>query len=274
WSGCTDTAAENYNPIANQDDGTCIYCSQIIYTITPDASVCSGDPVALTASGATNYLWSTSDTISSVTVTPDTSQTYSVYLNNQLYCWEIATVDIYVSYDAQAGFWPDMSNQNDGDTILFVNTSTNAANYFWDFGDSATSTEKNPRHLYTGEGTKTVMLIASNPCSADTFYMTLTIVGQNEHEISDFKFQVYPNPSDGIYNLQLENYYLKNNNSELCIYNVLGEKVAPSNSPPVGGGGLNSRQGWAIDISNQPQGIYIVQLIIGDAFYRQRIVKN
>ncbi len=58
-------------------------------------------------------------------------------------------------------------------TIQFNNTSTGAASYRWDFGDSTFSTDVNPSHTYTRAGFYTVSLIAinSNGCN-DTLSKT------------------------------------------------------------------------------------------------------
>ncbi len=44
--------------------------------------VCVGSPVVLTANGATNYVWSTGETTSSITVTPTSNTTYTVNGSN------------------------------------------------------------------------------------------------------------------------------------------------------------------------------------------------
>ncbi len=47
--------------------------------------------------------------------------------------------------------------------VQFANTSTNANNYTWNFGDgSATSSQTNPSHVYTATGNYSVTLTASN----------------------------------------------------------------------------------------------------------------
>jgi gliding motility-associated-like protein len=56
-------------------------------------------------------------------------------------------------------------------TVSFINNSSSATNYIWDFGDgSPTSSAFNPSHTYTTAGTFTVTLIALNPngCTAST----------------------------------------------------------------------------------------------------------
>ncbi len=61
-------------------------------------------------------------------------------------------------------------------TVTFTNTSTGAAEYFWDFGDGSTSTDFEPSHLFDEVGIYTVMLVASdtNSCNAaDTTFLTI-----------------------------------------------------------------------------------------------------
>lgn len=47
--------------------------------------------------------------------------------------------------------------------ISFINQSTSASSYLWDFGDGSTSTDINPQHTYTTNGTFHVKLTAINP---------------------------------------------------------------------------------------------------------------
>ncbi|MCU0358012.1 MAG: PKD domain-containing protein, partial [Cyclobacteriaceae bacterium] len=54
-------------------------------------------------------------------------------------------------------------------TVTFINTSTNATKYLWDFGDGETSTEINPIKTYA-TGSYTVRLTASNVAGASGAY--------------------------------------------------------------------------------------------------------
>jgi PKD repeat protein len=79
----------------------------------------------------------------------------------------------YVSVNTvpMAGF----TNTENGTTVTFVNTSNNAVSYGWDFGDGSNSTEANPIHTYTSDGSYTVTLTASNDCGSVTTTTTVTI---------------------------------------------------------------------------------------------------
>lgn len=58
-------------------------------------------------------------------------------------------------------------------TVLFYNSSSNATNYIWHFGDGTTSTNANPSHIYSSPGNYTVKLIASSTgCGTDSLIKT------------------------------------------------------------------------------------------------------
>jgi len=71
-------------------------------------------------------------------------------------------------------------------TVHFINNSTSAENYTWDFGDnSGTTNVQAPTHTYTTPGVYTVSLHANNDSSCitdDTAYMTIVVL---ETELPD-----------------------------------------------------------------------------------------
>ncbi len=112
-------------------------------------------------------------------------------------------------------------------TVVFHNTSTsNNGTCFWNFGDNTTSTAFNPAHTYTANGSYSVALIVTDSCGSDTIIQNVNItgVGVNELTYNNPEVRVYPNPTSGIFNVQLSPFEnLKMNSIE--IYNVYGEKV-------------------------------------------------
>lgn len=57
----------------------------------------------------------------------------------------------------------------------FFDISINATSYSWNFGDGNTSTEHEPVHTYTANGTYTVVLTVSNACGSSTFEQEIVI---------------------------------------------------------------------------------------------------
>ena len=73
-----------------------------------------------------------------------------------------------------AGF--DIDNQGEG-VVVFANTSTESpTSYLWDFGDGTTSSEVNPTHTYTQNGTYHVCLTATNAGGENTICKDVVIL--------------------------------------------------------------------------------------------------
>ena len=87
--------------------------------------------------------------------------------------WNCSDDDDTVLPEVEALFTHTI-NQNSG-AVTFINASSNAETYFWDFGDGTTSTEINPNNVYA-TGTYTIVLTAKNAAGGeDTFEDTISI---------------------------------------------------------------------------------------------------
>ena len=64
----------------------------------------------------------------------------------------------------------------DGLTVPFVNASVGGGTYVWDFGDGNTSTDKDPTHTYSADGTYTVTLTATNEGGTDDTSEDVTVM--------------------------------------------------------------------------------------------------
>lgn len=62
-----------------------------------------------------------------------------------------------------------------GHEVHFKSIQQVDSSFMWSFGDSTTSTEKDPVHTYEQSGIYTVELIISTPCGADTTSQVITI---------------------------------------------------------------------------------------------------
>lgn len=94
-----------------------------------------------------------------------------------------------------AGFTADATNIAAGTAVNFTNTSTGyQATRTWTFegGNPATSTEANPRVIYSTPGTYQVSLTVTNACGentkTETSYITVTEAQTGEAPEADFSF--------------------------------------------------------------------------------------
>ncbi len=67
-----------------------------------------------------------------------------------------------------AGFTSDVTSSCTG-LVQFTDASTLAESWLWNFGDGTTSSDQNPLHTYTADGTYTVSLYVENAYGNDTY---------------------------------------------------------------------------------------------------------
>ncbi|MBP7496463.1 MAG: gliding motility-associated C-terminal domain-containing protein [Bacteroidales bacterium] len=159
-NGCRDTDIVVVNVKTNLD-----------VSAGKDTLICGGSAANLYASGGEEYKWSNNDTTASIIVAPNSTTDYIVTVNKAGECPGVDTVRVAVVTNPKAAF--EVNKIGEGH-YGFINNSSNAQTFYWDFGDGSNSNELNPTHIY--KQTKSaykVMLVASSGLSAycnDTVY--------------------------------------------------------------------------------------------------------
>jgi PKD repeat protein len=86
-------------------------------------------------------------------------------------------VDTTASEAPVAGFIFAPDPPHAGETILFTDTSTaSPTEFFWDFGDGATSTIEDPTHVFSSTGTFIVTHIVTNTLGSDGVTQSLQVL--------------------------------------------------------------------------------------------------
>ena len=148
-------------------------------------TICEGQTTTLSALGGTSYTWTPSSTLScSVCVnpvaTPSTMTIYTV-VATKAGCTAVSYDTVYVNPSAIASFVDTVTVTGIPQTLTFINLSSNATGYIWNFGVSSNTlvqnTISNPSYTYSVAGTYTVTLIAfgANGCN-DTIHPSITIL--------------------------------------------------------------------------------------------------
>jgi len=81
-------------------------------------------------------------------------------------------------------------------------------------------------------------------------------------ELQQGSISIYPNPSSGLFTMQINSQWLMSN-SQIDIYNVLGEKVWHSE--------IYNQQSQ-IDLSSQSKGIYFIKVQSGNNVYTKKVI--
>jgi|AntAceMinimDraft_17_1070374.scaffolds.fasta_scaffold02286_2 PKD repeat protein len=114
--------------------------------------------------------------------------------------------------------------------VQFLNNSIGAEYYYWDFGDSTTSTDKNPVHTYLYADTFTIQLVAvgENGCANKIVkynYITVSYPNQiYDLNIKQPYFTVFPNPLNNKTTIMFQ--LPESGEVKLKVYNYTGECIA------------------------------------------------
>lgn len=118
----------------------------------------------------------------------------------------------------------DFDSEQNGLTVSFIDQSTDATSWNWDFGDGNTSTESNPEHTYQEVGAYTVTLTTNGTCIISQEVNVLTVgIEDNYHE----DIVLSPNPAST--HLQIEIPGSINNLAEIRLMDVSGRLVKRNN---------------------------------------------
>ena len=190
----TYTASGTYNVVLMVNQNGCVDSlvkpgNVMIRNITASftsttTAICSSDSITFTNTStpsAVSASWNFGDGGTSSVINPthtySAAGTYTVTLiaGDSNGCTDTSTKTIIVHQTPVADFTANVTKSCSVPFVVnFINTSTGATNYIWNFGDgSPVSTLQNPVHTYITAGTYNVSLIAvnANGLCSDTIVM-------------------------------------------------------------------------------------------------------
>ncbi|MCA0153002.1 Ig-like domain-containing protein [Winogradskyella vincentii] len=129
-------------------NGVCEVQEQVTVTVEEifeamageDQTICEGDSVVLTATGGSDYLWSTGETTQSITVSPATTQTYTVTVSDGVQ-EDTDDVSVFVDIMPILNVSEDLTIFEGESTVLTVE---GASDYLWNTGETTSSITVSP----------------------------------------------------------------------------------------------------------------------------------
>jgi hypothetical protein len=168
-------------------------------------------------------------------------------------------------------------------TVDNTSSSAHMLYYSWYWGDGSYSTGVSPSHTYSTPGYFNICLYVSDStgcidsyCDSSTYVfktdeiITVNVVDKTaistfiEKPTEEKQFMVFPNPSNGIFNIQLP-VEIDNKDVNLNVTNLLGEVVFSKKM---------TQQNTTLDITQQPKGIYIVSFQGIDGLINKKLIKE
>ena len=213
------TAGGNVSSLSNLSDGaysvvitdgagcdttinyTLNYSSTLALSVSGNDVSCNGladGSATASASGSSGYSYAWSNNGTTATINGLSGGSYSVTVTDGVGC--TATDNLTINEPAAVS--ASYNEVVNGLTINFTNTSS-PGSYLWDFGDGNTSTQTSPSHTYAAPGGYTICLtVTSGNCGADTTCKVIPVEGSNSVGENIQLFELYPNPTSDIINLQ------------------------------------------------------------------------
>lgn len=150
-------------------------------------------------------------------------------------------------------------------TANFNNNATNYHHFEWNFGDGNNSTDINPTHTYTNQGSYNVTLMALDTVCNKTESFTKVVnieSGVSNKIISKYEPMIFPNPASNILHIQ----NLSKGLNSITIKDINGKIILREET--------NSNH-YKLDITQLISGIYIVELQNEDGTneYRSKFTK-
>ncbi|MEN9334704.1 MAG: hypothetical protein RLY35_1884 [Bacteroidota bacterium] len=212
-----------------------------------DTDICSGESVSLSASTSETYVWYlngaviSNETNGSLIATEAGSYTVEVTNTDACNGTGISSpIFVTVTETPTADFSAIINNLG----VQFLNNSTGATSYSWNFGDGNVSSENNPSHNFGTDGSYTVTLEASNGNCTDVHTFEVLVTGLEE--MMNASIMLYPNPAQDQINIVCPA------QSTLIMTNVTGQIINTIQ---------NSKIQEVMNVSDLANGVYIVRII-------------
>ena len=227
-AGCSDTVTNQVDvyekPVADFNYTSDCTGNQINVTFNDQTS--SSDPIS-------TYFYDFGDGFNSTNANPthqfNANGAYTImhWVVTDNGCRDTILQTLNVPPYPNANFSYNSNNGlNIGAVFNFVDNSTNANSYFWDFGDTNTSSDEDPSNTYYENGTYTVVLYVTGALGCtDSAYQIITI-----NTVTNEITQLIPNaisPNNDGYNdvWKLAFIELLFPNAHVEIYNEWGQSI-------------------------------------------------
>ena len=243
----TGTSAEG---CSNTSEVTVLVSQLPNITITGETDICAGESTILTANGGESYLWSNGTTEATLTVS--NAGTYQVIGYNEVGCNAMASTTVNVWQPATSEFSIECPDSC----------------YIWNDQSYCTS----------GDYTQTLQTV--HGCdSVVTLHLTIT-VGLDDHNLGA-SMTVYPNPTNGVVNVQCTMNNVQVETMDILVYDAFGrllrstDGVETFHETSLQADTHGSSVQTKIDLSHFAPGVYLIKAVAdGNVLAVRKVIRN
>lgn len=264
---CSDTAIAIVTtfppPTVNFTGDTLSGCDQLTVDFTADTTGNTGaaytwkfgEPGATASGMAVSHLYSLPGCY---TVTLTASSGTGCSTTDSISCM----ISVFPQPDADFSISPDDIDAI-ASTAYFSNTSLNATQWLWNFGDSATSIEQQPEHTYADVGAYTVTLYASNADGCTDSVTSLVNVKDIVTLYVPNAFTPNKNERNEVFNIY--SYGILQEGFVMLIFDRWGKQVFKTNDISEGWNGAMNNKGNVM-----PADTYVYNITYKEASGKQK----
>lgn len=255
-------------------DPNCAICSSVPQAIfTAPNHICPGTCTDFTnlSVNATSYQWnfqganpSVSTDVNPVNICYNTPGSFDVTLiASNAVTSDTITLSNYITVYP---YPPPQGITQAGDT-LYANAGAVSYQWYHDGNPIAGATD----YFYVASESGNYNIVATDANGCEVEAAIFDVVASTMSEVSDFRFEVYPNPAEDFVTVGLNSSDLKDIRAfgEISVYNVMGETVL--NPKPDVNRSMNDIQ---LDISGLSAGLYLLEIKYAEKIFRSRFVKK
>lgn len=246
----------------------------------PDSVFCLGETITLHANagggaGSYTYTWTSEPPMTlpaeqSFSINIYEAGTYFFYVKvNDGYNDAIGYVELRVDPAPLINLGTSIQLYCIYDTVI-LDAGNPGASYLWTNGDTNRSIIIGTTGLGPDSQEWGVHVINAEGCSADTSVTIMfdfdPCVGISEY-INELDARIYPNPSDGIFNLEIEDVH---NTITLKVFDILGHELLQKDLSPTNTGFLKEE----LNLQDLNRGVYIIKMNTSTAAKVMEIIIN
>ena len=265
----TPTVVTNYTLSVTDTATGCVSIDDVLVDIiggpnavvSNDTILCKGESVTISASGGTSFLWSNGVATSAFMVSPNATTTYVVTVTDGA-CSDVDSVTVTVNAP-YLFLGPDIVLIDT--TSFMLDAGYGFLHYLWNTGDTVQSINIMPYvNANLGLNTYGVVVLDAYGCYAVdsvniTYVLTVDEIG------NDVGIKIYPNPTKGQFNLEIEGTF--NQNYGLDILDITGQVLFHDDITID-----NTLYTKKFDLRNYPKGVYLLRLMNNGSMQTYKLI--
>lgn len=245
-NGCTNTSTANIIVHSLPDVGLTVTSN--------DTVLCNGESTTLTGTGAISYIW-TGGITNGISFSPGATSPYTVTGTDANGCTNTATVNITVNSNPVVNLGADIVQAN---PPAMLDAGSGFSSYLW------STTETTQTISVSTNGNYIVTVTNAGGCE-DSDTVNVTFTAGIDDPVTQNTLQLYPNPSDGVFSINIQN--AGNGNFVLDVIDITGKIVYTEINNSA-----NENFNKVIQLTELKNGIYFLRITSEKYSAQQRFI--